>query len=77
MGHINSVLMAISKCPNPTVFQNSMAVNDFYFGSEDWEFPMEPISFVGKPETETLKAGKPVFAPGFTLELMARHSLDF
>ncbi len=32
MGHVNSVLMAISKCPNPTVFQKTLALNDFYFG---------------------------------------------
>src|SRR5262249_29401768 len=25
MGHINSVLMAISRCPNPTVFQKTLA----------------------------------------------------
>jgi choline dehydrogenase-like flavoprotein len=77
MGHINSVLMAISKCPNPTVFQKSLSCNDFYFGSEDWEYPMGHISFVGKLDRETLKAGAPAIAPGFTLELMARHSLDF
>jgi choline dehydrogenase-like flavoprotein len=77
MGHINSVLMAISKCPNPTVFQKSLAINDFYFGSEEWEYPMGHISFVGKLDAETLKAGAPAIAPGFTLELMARHSLDF
>jgi choline dehydrogenase-like flavoprotein len=77
MGHINAVLMAISKCPNPTVFQKSLSVNDFYFGAEDWEFPMGHISFVGKLDADTLKAGAPAIAPGFTLELMARHSLDF
>ena len=33
MGHVNSVLMALSKCPNPTIFQKSLSVNDFYFGS--------------------------------------------
>jgi len=77
MGHINSVLMAISKCPNPTVFQKSLAINDFYFGAEEWEYPMGHISFVGKLDAETLKAGAPAIAPGFTLELMARHSLDF
>src|SRR5215471_10062777 len=35
MGHTNSVLMAISKCPNPTVFQKTLALNDFYFGSKE------------------------------------------
>src|SRR5215213_5210656 len=35
MGHINSVLMALSKCPNPTIFQKTLAINDFYLTSED------------------------------------------
>ena len=77
MGHVNSVLMAVSKCPNPTVFQKTLAVNDFYLGSKEWEFPMGHISFVGKLDGETLKAGAPALAPGWTLELMAKHSLDF
>src|SRR5258705_1124 len=55
MGHINSVLMGLSKCPNPTVFQKTLAVNDFYLGSKDWEYPMGHISFVGQPHPCTLK----------------------
>jgi choline dehydrogenase-like flavoprotein len=77
MGHTNSVLMAISKCPNPTVFQKTLGVNDFYFGSDDWPYPMGHISFVGKLDAVTLRAGAPAIAPNFTLELMAKHSLDF
>jgi choline dehydrogenase-like flavoprotein len=77
MGHVNSVMMALSKCPNPTVFQKTLAVNDFYFGSPEWPYPMGHISFVGKLDAYTLKAGAPAFAPGWTLDLMARHSLDF
>ena len=77
MGHTNSVLMAMSKCPNPTIFQKTLSVNDFYFGSRDFEYPMGHISFVGKLDAITLRAGAPAIAPGFTLELMAKHSLDF
>jgi choline dehydrogenase-like flavoprotein len=77
MGHTNSVLMGISKCPNPTIFQKTLSVNDFYFGSKDFEYPMGHISFVGKLDAVTLRAGAPAIAPGFTLELMAKHSLDF
>jgi choline dehydrogenase-like flavoprotein len=77
MGHVNSVLMALSKCPNPTIFQKSLSVNDFYFGSNDWKYPMGHISFVGKLDGITLKAGAPAIAPGWTLEKMAQHSLDF
>jgi choline dehydrogenase-like flavoprotein len=77
MGHVNSVLMAVSKCPNPTIFQKTLGLNDFYFGSEEWRYPMGHISFVGKLDADTLRAGAPALTPGFTLELMARHSLDF
>jgi choline dehydrogenase-like flavoprotein len=77
MGHINSVLMAISRCPNPTIFQKTLSVNDFYFGSPDWAHPMGHISFVGKLDAITLSAGAPAIAPGWTLDLMAKHSLDF
>jgi choline dehydrogenase-like flavoprotein len=77
MGHVNSVLMALSKCANPTVFQKTLALNDFYFGSDDWRYPMGHISFVGKLDAVTLSAGAPALAPGWTLDLMARHSLDF
>jgi len=77
MGHVNSVLMAISKCANPTIFQKTLALNDFYFGSPEWAFPMGHISFVGKLDAVTLSAGAPAIAPGWTLELMAKHSLDF
>jgi choline dehydrogenase-like flavoprotein len=52
-------------------------VNDFYFGSKDWQYPMGHISFVGKLDGETLKGGAPALTPGWTLDLMAKHSLDF
>ena len=77
MGHVNSVLMAVSKCPNPTIFQKSLSVNDFYFGSDDFPYPMGHISFVGKLDADALSGGAPAITPGFTLEMMAKHSLDF
>ena len=77
MGHLNSVLLAISRTPNPTVFQKTLALNDFYFGATDFPFPMGHISFVGKLDAIALSAGAPPFVPGMTLDVMARHSLDF
>jgi choline dehydrogenase-like flavoprotein len=77
MGHTNGVVLALSKCPNPTVFQKTLALNDFYFGDKDFNYPMGHISFVGKLDGVTLSAGAPAIAPGWTLELMGKHSLDF
>jgi len=69
--------MAISKCPDPTIFQKTLALYDFYFGSKELNFPMGHISFVGKLDGVALSAGAPAIAPGFTLDMMAKHSLDF
>jgi choline dehydrogenase-like flavoprotein len=77
MCHVNSMLLALSREPNPTRFQKTLAVNDFYFGSRDWEYPMGHISFVGKTDANVLAAGAPSIVPGMTLDLMARHALDF
>ena len=77
MGHINSVLFAISRYPNPTSFQKTLALNDFYFASREWDFPMGHISFVGKFDANMFAAGAPPFAPHLTLDFIAKHSLDF
>ena len=77
MGHVNSVLLALSKCPNPTLYQKTLAVNDFYFASKDWEYPMGHFSFVAKLDGVALSAGAPAIAPGWTLDLMAQHALSF
>jgi len=77
MGHVNSVLLAISRCPNPTLYQKTLAVNDFYFGSKEWNYPMGHFSFVAKLDGVALSAGAPAIAPGWTLDLMANHALSF
>jgi len=77
MCHNNSAVLAISRHENPTVFQKTIALNDFYFGADDCELPLGHISMVGKSDRVLLKAGAPPFAPGLVLDKMARHSIDF
>lgn len=77
MCHNNSVFMAISKRPNPTRFQKTLAVNDFYFKSDDFDFPLGHIQMLGKSDIEMLRAEAPSFAPGLALDFMAKHALDF
>ncbi len=50
MRHNNSVVMAISRTPNPTKFQKTLGLNDFYFGSDDWDYPLGHIQMVGKSD---------------------------
>src|SRR5439155_12629782 len=54
MGHTNSVVLALSREANPTIFQKTLGLNDFYFKSKEWEYPMGNISFVGKLDAVSL-----------------------
>ena len=77
MSHINSALVAVSKEPNPTRFQKTLGVNDFYSGADDWDFPLGHIQMLGKSDREVIKAGAPLPAPGFALDYIADHAVDF
>jgi choline dehydrogenase-like flavoprotein len=79
MCHNNSALLAISRKPNPTVFQKTIAVNDFYFGDPQngFDYPMGHISMIGKSDAVMLSEGAPPLTPRAVLDQMAKHSLDF
>jgi len=77
MCHNNSAFVAISTQPNPTRFQKTLALNDFYFGADDFEFPLGHIQTMGKADAEKFAVAAPVFVPRFALELLAGRSLDF
>lgn len=77
MCHNNSALLALSKHPNPTLFQKTLGVNDFYFGDEQWQEPLGHIQMLGKSDATMLGAEAPWFTPSFLLDGMARHALDF
>ena len=77
MCHNNSALLALSKRQNLTSFQKTLAVNDFYFRSVDWDYPMGHLQMLGKSDLEQLRSGAPSFAPGMALDAMAKHSIDF
>ncbi len=77
MFHNSIALVALSIHENPTVFQKTLSVNDFYFGSDDYEFPMGNIQMLGKSKGPMFKEHAPPFALGFTLDQMAKHAVDF
>jgi len=77
MCHNNSALLAISKRPNPTVFQKTIGVNDFYFGSDDSSYPLGHMQMLGKSNAEMLREDAPSFAPGLALDFIARYAIDF
>jgi choline dehydrogenase-like flavoprotein len=70
-------MLAVSKEPNPTLFGKTFAVNDFYFKSDDWNYPLGHIQMLGKSNAEILRGDAPTFAPGLALDYMAKHAIDF
>ncbi len=81
MRHNQSVLMAVLREPNRTVFQKTLAVSDYYFGSPDWEFPMGLIQMCATSHGEQIR-GEAVpgwldWLPEMPFEKLAEHSMDF
>ena len=80
MRHLSSAVMALSIEPNPTQFQKTLALNDFYFGADDWDYPLGNIQMVGKSDGEMVKGEAPHWvgwAPDLAFEEIARHAVDF
>lgn len=74
MLHNNSSLIAISKIPNPTVFEKTLGINDFYYGDGEWDFPLGAMQMLGKSDAYTMSLDAPDAADPADL---AAHSLDF
>jgi choline dehydrogenase-like flavoprotein len=77
MCHNNSAVIAITKEPNPTRFQKTMAMNDFYFNAPDFDYPLGHIQMLGKADAHMFQADSPLPSPQFILRAMARHPIDF
>ncbi|WP_060892165.1 GMC oxidoreductase [Streptomyces europaeiscabiei] len=81
MRHNNLALMAVSKEPNPTRFQKTLALNDWYLGADDWEYPLGGIQMLGKSDADQIHGEAPRWAgavtPDMPFEVLAHHAVDF
>jgi choline dehydrogenase-like flavoprotein len=80
MFHNSQAVLALSKDENPTVFQKTLGLNDFYFRGSDVDYPLGNIQMVGKSSAPMYRGEKPIetkLAPTFTLDQVARHAIDF
>jgi len=80
--HNMSVVMALLKEPNHTVFQKTLAVSDYYFDAPDWEYPLGLIQMCATSHGEQIRGEAPMqsvmpYLPEWPFEKMAEHSLDF
>ena len=80
MFHNSQAVLALSREENPTIYQKTLGLNDFYFGAGDFEYPMGNIQMVGKSQAPMFRGEKPrqtKLAPEWSLERIARHAIDF
>jgi choline dehydrogenase-like flavoprotein len=80
MRHNNLALIAFSLERNDTVFQKTLALNDFYGPSAAWEYPMGNIQMLGKSDDWQVKGEAPEglgWAPPPAYGVVATHGIDF
>ncbi len=81
MRHEMSIVMAVMRQANETVFQKTLAFSDFYFGADDWDYPLGLIQMCATTHAAQIKGetlpGWLEWLPGMPFDQIARHSMDF
>jgi choline dehydrogenase-like flavoprotein len=80
MFHNSKAAVAVGKEPNDTVFQKTLAINDFYLPGDDRQWPFGNIQMLGKSNAGAMRGEEPhltKLAPNWSLEDVARHAVDF
>jgi choline dehydrogenase-like flavoprotein len=77
MKHNVTKLYALSSQRNSTVFQKTLAVNDFYFGTIDDPLPMGHIHLMGKHNWQMMRSDFPAWVPNFVLQALSERSIDW
>lgn len=76
MAHNNTAMMAISARRNPTVFQKTVTINDFYFGDDEFRYPMGCIMSLGKLKPGMMTAANPL-VPKLVNRMLSDRSYDW
>jgi choline dehydrogenase-like flavoprotein len=80
MFHNSQAVLALSLEPNPTKYQKTLGLNDFYFATKEFEYPLGNIQMVGKSQGAMYRGEKPLetaLAPKWTLDKIAQYAVDF
>jgi choline dehydrogenase-like flavoprotein len=80
MYHNSKAIVALGKERNDTVFQKTLALNDFYLAGNGRDWPLGNIQMLGKSNAMAMKGEEPKLtklAPRFSLDEVAHHAVDF
>ena len=77
MKHVlGSVIGVSSFKTNPTRFQKSLSLFDYYWGESGFEFPMGQIQTLGKVSKAELEGSETMYAP-LDIDFVSSHSVDW
>lgn len=77
MCHHNGLFIAVFDRPNPSQFQKTLGLTDFYRGTDDSDLPLGTIQLMGKLDLDSLKALSADRLPDMPVEKISAHSIDF
>jgi len=78
--HNSKAIAALGEQDNDTVYQKTLAINDFYLPHTGQEWPLGGIQMLGKSNAGAMKGEEPhltKLAPRWSLDEAAHHSVDF
>jgi choline dehydrogenase-like flavoprotein len=79
MYHNSKAMVALGKERNDTVFQKTLAINDFYLAGDGRQWPLGNVQMLGKSNAEAMKGEEPhltKLAPHWSLDEVAAHAVD-
>ena len=76
MTHVNTALMSVGWNINPTQFQKTICINDYYFGDAEFKYPMGNIQSLGKLQSGMIVANQQ-FLPKSISGMLAARSVDW
>jgi choline dehydrogenase-like flavoprotein len=77
MNHHNGALIAITREPNPSAFQKTLALTDFYRSGPGSQLPLGSVQLMGRSMPEDLAPLLANHLPTLSAEQAAANSLDF
>ncbi len=77
MAHNNGTLIAVSDVENPSRFQKTLAVTDFYHHGPDGGHPLGMVQLMGRSDRASLQAARDEAGLDLPVERFETHGLDF
>ncbi len=77
MKHLAAAIVGLTLKENQSVFQKTLAINDYYWGEPGFDYPMGHVQLLGKVNHRMLALDVPKIAPTFALQLAAKRTVDW